>query len=133
MGTNIQEKPWGSELTWAETPRFAGRLLHIKEGHRLSRHYHRLKEETLFVLEGKLRLEVGPDKYNAEIEIRHLNEGMSIILPPGTVHRLCAEEGDVRVIEASSPECRDFVRLEDDYKRIDKQDLPPKKPPRFEK
>ena len=133
MGTTIQEKPWGSELTWAHRARYAGRLLHIKGGHRLSRHYHSLKEETLFVLEGKLRLEIGPDQYNPEIEIRQLHEGMSISLPPGTIHRLCAEEGDVRVIEASSPEDYDFVRLEDDYKRIDKDDLPPKKPPRFEK
>ena len=130
---NIVQKPWGHEQIWAKTDKYVGKMLIINPGQRLSLQYHEKKEETLFVLEGKLRLEVGPDQYNPEIEIHYLTEGMNIILLPGTIHRLCAEEGDVRVIEASSPEYHDFVRLEDDYKRIDKDDFPPKKPPRFEK
>ena len=65
------EKPWGHELLWARSSRYAGKILFIKKGHRLSRQYHNTKEETIMVLDGQLVCEEGPSKENSEI-IRHV-------------------------------------------------------------
>lgn len=107
-------KPWGHEEIWAETSRYAGKFLIIRAGERLSRQYHERKEETICVLEGVLHLEVGkaPD-----IEIRYLQAGEVFHVSPGTVHRFCADDVDVRLVEVSTPELDDVVRLEDQYVR----------------
>ncbi len=107
-------KPWGHEEIWAETSRYAGKFLIIRAGERLSRQYHERKEETICVLEGVLHLEVGkaPD-----IEVRFLHPGEVFHVTPGTVHRFCADDVDVRLVEVSTPELDDVVRLEDQYAR----------------
>ena len=127
------DKPWGYEIIWASTPRYAGKILFIEKGHRLSRQYHQIKDESIVVLEGTLRLEIGPDQYQPELQIFSLEQGSGYHITPGTVHRFCAEEGDVTLIEVSTPELQDVVRLEDDYKRIGKDQLPAIQPPRFQK
>lgn len=122
---HIIEKPWGHEELWASTSRYAGKFLVIKQGHRLSRQYHRVKEETIIVLEGVLVCEEGPLVEGGDI-IRHImHPGEVFHVPPGTIHRFCAEETDVRLAEVSSSEISDVERLEDDYRRI--TDIP--KPP----
>ena len=68
---SIVEKPWGHEEIWANATRYAGKILFIKEGHRLSRQYHNTKEETIMVLEGQLICEEGPSKLTPEI-VRHV-------------------------------------------------------------
>jgi quercetin dioxygenase-like cupin family protein len=133
MGSQKIDKPWGYEIIWASTPRYAGKILFIEKGHRLSRQYHQIKDESIVVLEGKLRLEIGPDQYDSALQVSHLEQGEARHITPGTVHRFCAEEGDVCLIEVSTPELHDVVRLEDDYKRIEKDQLPAIKPPRFQK
>ena len=133
MGSKKIDKPWGYEIIWASTPRYAGKILFIEKGHRLSRQYHQIKDESIVVLEGTLRLEIGPDQYESELQIFSLEQGGCYHIAPGTVHRFCAEEGDVTLIEVSTPELHDVVRLEDDYKRIEKDQLPSIKPPRFQK
>ncbi|MEY3011999.1 MAG: hypothetical protein RIT45_734 [Pseudomonadota bacterium] len=110
----IVDKPWGHEEIWAETARYAGKFLVIKAGEELSRQYHERKEETIYVLEGVLRLEVGRDD---AIEIRRLQVGESFHVTPGTVHRFAADDVDVRLVEVSTPELDDVVRLEDRYAR----------------
>ena len=124
INTSRTEKPWGHELLWARSSRYAGKILFIKKGHRLSRQYHNAKEETIMVLDGQLVCEEGPSKENSEI-IRHvMDPGDTFHVTPGTVHRFCAEMGDVRLVEGSTPELGDVVRLEDDYSRVEPAPLP---------
>lgn len=107
------DKPWGHELIWAETPRYVGKLLHIQAGHRLSRQYHRVKEETLLIQSGEMELEIGPLE---TLEKRRMMKGDVFHVRPGTIHRMIAVT-DVDVIEVSTPELDDVVRLEDVYGR----------------
>jgi mannose-6-phosphate isomerase-like protein (cupin superfamily) len=107
------EKPWGYELIWAEAPRYVGKILHITKGHRLSRQYHKVKEETLRVLSGAMDLEVGGD--DARVTLR-MNPGDTFHVKPTTIHRMIAVE-DTDVLEVSTPELDDVVRLEDVYGR----------------
>ena len=109
----IVDKPWGHEEIWAETPRYAGKFLIISAGEMLSRQYHEQKEETICVLEGVLILEIGRDPPQQLL----LKPGQSYHVKPGTEHRFCAGETDVRLVEVSTPELDDVVRLEDKYAR----------------
>ena len=121
---SIIEKPWGHEVIWAQTSRYAGKILFIKKGHRLSRQYHQVKEETIMVQTGVLVCEEGPASEGANI-VRHvMMPGDIFHVRPGTIHRFCAEEEDVTLVEVSTAEISDVVRLEDDYRRIDPEDLP---------
>lgn len=112
----IVEKPWGHEEIWAETSRYAGKILHIKSGHRLSRQYHEKKEETVRVLSGTATFECGvpntPGFHTSKYGV-----GSTFHVTPGLVHRFCAYDGDVDLIEVSTPELNDVVRLQDDYPR----------------
>jgi len=107
------DKPWGYEIIWAETARYVGKILHINAGHRLSRQYHKVKEETLFVQSGEMNLEVGPAD---QAEVLHMKKGDVFHVVPGTIH-LMAALTDVEVLEVSTPELDDVVRLEDVYGR----------------
>lgn len=108
-------KPWGHELIWAHTDRYVGKLLHVKAGHALSLQYHERKDETMHVLRGELRFSVGSDA-NALTEFV-LKAGESYRLLPGTIHRVEAIT-DVDILEASTPDLDDVVRLQDRYGRI---------------
>ena len=107
-------KPWGQEIIWGETDDYVGKVICINRGHRLSRQYHKVKEETIMVIRGTLLLEVGTGD---EIESFDLKRGDNFHVTPGLVHRFCAPYGDVEIIEVSTPHLDDVVRLEDDYKR----------------
>jgi mannose-6-phosphate isomerase-like protein (cupin superfamily) len=106
------DKPWGYELVWVENQHYVGKILHINSGHRLSRQYHNIKEETFMIKSGIINLEIG---YPIE-KILPMKEGEVFHCPPGTVHRMCATT-DVDVFEVSTPHLDDVVRLEDDYSR----------------
>lgn len=110
------EKPWGYEEIWAETSSYVGKILHINEGHRLSRQYHNIKEETFRVLSGILTLEIGQGE---EMRTLQLPPGESFHCLPGTIHRMICSTGifHVEVLEVSTNHLDDIVRLEDDYKR----------------
>ena len=108
------EKPWGHELIWAETDRYVGKILHVKAGHALSLQYHEVKDETMHLLRGRMRLVIGPSA--GELETIELEEGQSIRIRPPTVHRVEAIT-DVDILEASTPHLDDVVRLEDRYGR----------------
>jgi quercetin dioxygenase-like cupin family protein len=107
------EKPWGYELVWAETPRYVGKVLHIRAGERLSRQYHRVKDETLLVTAGEMELELGSAE---RLERRRMRPSDAVHIAPGTIHRMIAVT-DVDVVEVSTPELDDVVRLEDAYGR----------------
>ena len=107
------DKPWGYELIWAETSRYVGKVLAIKAGQKLSRQYHEVKEETLLLQKGTMILEIGPA--DAVVEKR-LEPGEVFHVAPKTIHRMVAVT-DVELIEVSTPELDDVVRLEDAYGR----------------
>jgi len=108
-------KPWGHEILWARTARYVGKILHVRKGESLSLQYHERKEETMRVLSGAVSLEVGgPAEPRRTVR---LGPGDGWHLPPGTRHRLVALE-DTDVLEVSTPELDDVVRLEDRYGRV---------------
>jgi quercetin dioxygenase-like cupin family protein len=107
------EKPWGYELHWARTDRYVGKILHIKAGHALSLQYHNKKEETIYLHSGKMLFEIDE---NGSLEQREMSPGDSVHVVPPTVHRMTAIE-DCDVLEVSTPELDDVVRIEDRYGR----------------
>ena len=110
-------KPWGHEIRFAQNDKYLGKILFIKQGHRLSRQYHELKDETIFVQHGTLVLELG-DPSLKSFERKTLGYGERFRILPGVIHRFCApDDAPVTLIEVSTPEIDDVVRLEDDYKR----------------
>jgi len=109
------EKPWGYELWLARTDRYVGKILFIRRGQRLSRQYHRVKDETFYVLRGRLILEIGAGDALERVEVP---PGRCYRTLPGTVHRYAApQDEDCELIETSTPELEDVVRLEDDFGR----------------
>ncbi len=113
--TSKVEKPWGHELIWAHTDRYVGKILHIKAGESLSLQYHEEKDETIFMLRGQMVFRVGEDRDSLR-EVK-LEEGQSFRVRPGTLHRMEAVS-DCDLLEASTPEIDDVVRLEDRYGRV---------------
>jgi mannose-6-phosphate isomerase len=108
------EKPWGHELVWAETPRYVAKILVIEAGRRLSLQYHEVKDETVLVLSGRMRLHI--DEGDGSMTVVELGPGDSRHVPPGTRHRYEAIER-LELAEVSTPELDDVVRLEDDFGR----------------
>ena len=107
-------KPWGEERVFAEGTRYAGKLILIRKGEALSLQYHDRKEETIHVLEGVLGLFVERDGLRRDLR---LGPGESFHIEPGTRHRMTAPEVDCLLVEVSTPELDDVVRLEDRYGR----------------
>ena len=108
------EKPWGWELIWAETERYVGKLLFVRSGEALSLQYHERKDESWLVREGRARLELG--EVGGELEVLEIGPGDAFRYRPGTVHRVTALE-DTLVLEVSTPDLDDVVRVEDRYGR----------------
>jgi mannose-6-phosphate isomerase len=111
------DKPWGYELIWAHTDRYVGKILHVDAGQALSLQYHRQKDETLYLLGGTLDLEVGDDDHT--LQTITLQPGESLHVWPGRRHRLTARTA-CDVLEVSTPELDDVVRLADRYGRAGK-------------
>ena len=113
-GAGRVDKPWGFELRWAVNDRYLGKLIHIDAGHQLSLQYHVQKDESILVLSGVLDLLLEND--SGVIERHRLGPGMSARIRPCRRHRFIAVE-DTELLEVSSPEIDDVVRLEDAYGR----------------
>ena len=109
------DKPWGHELIWAHTDRYVGKILHIKRGHALSLQYHLKKDETIYLHAGLMHFE--HFREGEAPTITELKPGDSFHITPGLRHRMIAVE-DCDVLEASTPELDDVVRLEDRYGRV---------------
>jgi len=109
------DKPWGYELIWAETDHYVGKILHVYAGEALSLQYHEVKEETLFLLTGRIKVRWGPSA--DELEVFEMEAGDALHLTPGTVHGIEAMT-ECDVLEASTPHLDDIVRLQDRYGRV---------------
>ncbi len=110
------DKPWGHEEIWAETQRYVGKILAIRKGKRLSLQYHKVKDESILVLRGRLRLELENERGEIDVSELGVREGRRI--HPGRRHRFEAIE-DCELVEVSTPELDDVVRVEDDYGRAE--------------
>jgi mannose-6-phosphate isomerase len=109
------EKPWGYELIWALSDDYAGKVLFLRAGESLSLQFHREKDESWYVQSGRAELEVGAVG-EAVLQREVLRPGAALRFPPGTVHRVTALE-DTTILEVSTPQLEDVVRLEDAYGR----------------
>jgi len=109
------EKPWGYELIWALTDRYCGKVLFIRAGHSLSLQFHREKDESWLVQSGRAKLELG-EAGEGVLREEVIAAGAAFHYVPGTVHRVTALE-DTTIIEVSTPQLDDVVRLEDAYGR----------------
>ncbi len=109
------DKPWGYEIIWAHTDRYVGKILHINAGHALSIQYHEKKDETVYLLNGEMKYWVQLPG-DTELHDQHLTTGQSFRITPGTIHYMEAIT-DCDVLEASTPELDDVVRLSDRYGR----------------
>lgn len=115
----IVDKPWGYELIWAHTDRYVGKVLHIKKGESLSYQYHVVKDETIRLLSGAMDMDLESDGKRSNIS---LNPGDCLHIVPGMRHRMIAVE-DCDVLEVSTPELDDVVRLDDRYGRVNVKDV----------
>lgn len=115
------DKPWGYELIWAETSQYVGKVLHVNAGEALSLQYHEVKDETIHLLSGSMRFEVGTSP--SGLSVVDLHQGESYRVTPGTVHRMVAVT-DCDILEASTAHLDDVVRLEDRYGRVPEGDTP---------
>lgn len=107
------EKPWGYELHWAKTDRYVGKVIHVNAGHALSLQYHNWKDETILLWSGRLEFEIQEDDKKRTWEMM---PGERVHISPKTVHRMTAIS-DCDIMEVSTPEIDDVVRLEDRYGR----------------
>lgn len=107
------EKPWGHEIWWAHTEKYVGKILHVKAGHKLSLQYHEQKDETIYLQTGRMTLLVEED---GELRERPMEPGAAYRIRPGIKHRMIAES-DCDILEVSTPEVDDVVRVEDAYGR----------------
>ena len=113
-GARRVEKPWGHELIWAHTDRYVGKVLVIETGRRLSLQRHEVKDETILVMSGRLRLFLEDDA--GVVRASELGPGEFRRVRTGRIHRYEAIER-CELIEVSTPEFDDVVRLEDDFGR----------------
>jgi mannose-6-phosphate isomerase-like protein (cupin superfamily) len=115
--TSRVDKPWGYELHWGITDRYAGKILHIKKGEALSLQYHERKDEFQYIVKGTVDIELGGA--DGVLQTHRLHAGDTLHITPGMRHRLTAVE-DTDIFEVSTPEIDDVVRLEDRYGRAGK-------------
>ena len=105
----IVEKPWGREVWYAHEDRYAGKILEVTRGHALSLQKHERKQETIYLYQGRLRYHLNGLDFEME-------PGECLTVHPGDVHRVEALEDSI-ILEVSTPELDDVVRLEDRYGR----------------
>ena len=109
-------KPWGHEVIWAETDRYAGKLLVIEAGQQLSLQVHERKDESILVLSGRLGLLLEDD--TGQLQVHELGQGDVAHVPAGRQHRFMGRDR-TELVEVSTPELDDVIRLADDYGRAE--------------
>lgn len=115
VGVRHVPKPWGHETIWAHSDRYVGKILHINAGHELSVQYHNQKDETIYLLSGQIVYRVQAPGRDTLDDVQ-LKIGESFRITPGTIHQMVALT-DCDVLEVSTPEIDDVVRLSDKYGR----------------
>lgn len=111
----IKLKPWGREIWFAWTKKYAGKILEVKKNARLSLQLHKRKTETQYVLNGRVNLTFGPSAKNLKTKI--LKPGMIFHIKPQVIHRLKGLAPHSQILEVSTPELNDVIKLADDYGR----------------
>ncbi len=109
------DKPWGYELIWALTDDYCGKVLFVRAGHAISLQFHREKDESWYLQSGRAEVQVGA-LGEAVLEREVMSAGAALHFKPGTVHRVTALD-DTTILEVSTPQIDDVVRLEDSYGR----------------
>lgn len=109
------DKPWGHEEIWAHTERYVGKVIVVEPGKRLSLQFHEKKDESIRVLAGTLRLHLEGD--DGRLATHDMGPGESRRIPTGRQHRFEALDTRVELVEVSTPELDDVVRVEDDFGR----------------
>ena len=114
------EKPWGYELVFAHTDHYVGKILHVNPGEALSLQDHERKDETLYLASGSVELQVEENGAGADggLVSRWLQLGEAYHIPTLTRHRMLAGTDGCDLVEVSTPELDDVVRLEDRYVRV---------------
>jgi len=110
------DKPWGHEIIYAHSDKYVGKLLHINKGEQLSLQYHKIKDETIYLYSGRAQLTIEHPEGNTEVI--ELSNSVAYQITPNTIHRMKALENSV-ILEVSTPELDDVVRLADNYGRKD--------------
>ena len=113
-GSRRVPKPWGHELIWAHTDRYVGKVLVIETGKRLSLQRHEVKDESIYVLSGRLRLLLEDEA--GQVRTEELGPGDHRRVETGRIHRYEAIER-AEILEVSTPEIDDVIRIEDDFGR----------------
>jgi mannose-6-phosphate isomerase len=109
------DKPWGYELLWAQTTGYAGKILHIRRGHKLSLQYHERKEETMLLHSGRMLLILEDEA--GILREHYVSAGEAYHIPVGRKHRMVALDEDCEVLEVSTNDLEDVIRLDDSYGR----------------
>lgn len=117
MVTKRIDKPWGHEEIIEHNDRYVVKKLHIDAGHRLSLQYHEKKHETLLLIWGEVNLNIGTKE--DELQPIIMYPGTHQVIVPGTIHQIAAVQDSI-IIECSTPELDDVVRLKDDYGRANR-------------
>jgi mannose-6-phosphate isomerase-like protein (cupin superfamily) len=110
------DKPWGHEIVFGLTDRYCGKVLFVRQGEQLSLQFHNVKDEVVYVQSGRIEMEIGEPGAPGPLDLEVVGPGAAFHLTPGTVHRWRALE-DSTILEVSTPELEDVVRLEDRYGR----------------
>jgi mannose-6-phosphate isomerase len=113
FATTHVPKPWGHETIWAKTDAYVGKILHIKAGEALSVQYHKVKDETVYLLSGELKYRIWENDKPMDVD---LAIGDAFRVTPGTVHQMEAVT-DCDILEVSTPHLDDVVRIKDRYGR----------------
>ena len=109
---NITSKPWGYEILLEHNEDYAVKILHVAPQQSLSLQLHTIKRESMYVLKGDGTIQLGTTA-------RALGLGQIVTIEPGTKHRLLAGPRGIEVLEVSTPELDDLIRITDAYGRVD--------------
>lgn len=116
----IVEKPWGFERIIEKNGTYVVKELVVNPGHRLSLQYHEKKLETMMLVSGDALLQLESEKEQGKMVNFRMRPFVPYLIQVGQTHRLIADGKErARVVEVSTTELEDVVRLEDDYNRLD--------------
>lgn len=101
---NHVEKVWGSETWIINIPYYCGKMLEVKKGHHTSMHFHAVKHETMFCVEGEFRIDFIDG--SGDVVSRTLTGSQSIVIPPNLPHSIHGV-GDFNILFEFSTEHED--------------------------
>lgn len=103
-------KVWGEEEWIINTADYCGKILRLNKGYCSSYHYHKEKDETFLLLDGKLRMKIAGKNLILE-------PGESVRLKPNTIHEFEGLENST-IIEFSTQHSEDDVYRETESRKV---------------